>query len=359
MFGADGKLAVSYTPTPNWTNSTSQATITFTGSTRVYFAGKLIKQGGSNVAQDRLGSVGKYYPYGEERNSPPLANDQVKFASYTRDSATGLDYADDDSSFYSAPFGRFHTALNIPSRSSKSEPSSWNRYRYEGNDPINNVSEPSSDPCDFIDCHYGGGDPPQFECPSGSHDNGNDGCDPDQEPVGGGGLPLLLHSRIAGFQEALNALDSPECAEALGAVNGEAAKIALNNKDIFLDDSLVATAHPLPDGTVDIAYQSGNVSPEGVETVSPTVFLNPSAPIPGTAGVELPGIAGLGPHNVLEVEQSVHNLKPLTTEDFQAITLLHELGHLLGGLPTDRGDVMASERNTQKVIDNCLGFLKR
>jgi len=40
MFGADGKLAGNYTPQPAWNNSPSQATITFTGSTRVYFAGK-------------------------------------------------------------------------------------------------------------------------------------------------------------------------------------------------------------------------------------------------------------------------------------------------------------------------------
>src|SRR5690348_13966452 len=115
MFGADGKLAATYTPQPAWNNTQNQVPITFTGSTRVYFAGKLIKQNGQNAVQDRLGSVGKYYPYGGERNSPPLANDQVKFANYTRDSATGLDYADDDNSFYSAPLGRFHTALNVPS----------------------------------------------------------------------------------------------------------------------------------------------------------------------------------------------------------------------------------------------------
>ena len=62
---------------------------------RSYFGGKLVGQltgqAGSMQAavQDRLGSVGKYYPYGEERNTPQLTNDQVKFATFTRDFATG------------------------------------------------------------------------------------------------------------------------------------------------------------------------------------------------------------------------------------------------------------------------------
>src|SRR5260370_2913739 len=44
--------------------------------------------------QDRLGSYGKYFPYGEDRSAYNPPNDSVKFATYTRDSATGLDYAD-------------------------------------------------------------------------------------------------------------------------------------------------------------------------------------------------------------------------------------------------------------------------
>ena len=59
------------------------------------------------AVQDRLGSVGKYYPYGEERGGGNPPNDQVKFATYTRDSGTGLDYA--DQRYYASTFGRFMT----------------------------------------------------------------------------------------------------------------------------------------------------------------------------------------------------------------------------------------------------------
>ncbi len=69
-------------------------------STNTYFAGRMVQQSGVTFIEDRLGSNGKYFPYGEERNYPALPNDQVKFATYTRDSATGLDYA--DQRYYSA-----------------------------------------------------------------------------------------------------------------------------------------------------------------------------------------------------------------------------------------------------------------
>jgi RHS repeat-associated protein len=85
----------------------------------VYFAGKQIwaeKTSGSTsvinaraVAQDRLGSVsaqyypGKYFPYGEEPTT--TAQDRVKFATYYRDEATALDYA--QQRYYARTLGRF------------------------------------------------------------------------------------------------------------------------------------------------------------------------------------------------------------------------------------------------------------
>ena len=61
--------------------------------------------GGRRLAvQDRLGSVGSYFPYGEARSGTnPL--DTWSFATYWRDSATSLDYA--DQRYYSNQFGRF------------------------------------------------------------------------------------------------------------------------------------------------------------------------------------------------------------------------------------------------------------
>jgi RHS repeat-associated protein len=107
---------------------------------RAYFGGKLVAQLGSSgsltaAIQDRLGSVGKYYPYGEERNSPQLLNDTVKFATYTRDSATGNDYA--DQRYYSSTLGRFMTPDPYQASGTRSSPQSWDRYSYVLGDPIN------------------------------------------------------------------------------------------------------------------------------------------------------------------------------------------------------------------------------
>jgi hypothetical protein len=65
----------------------------------VYFGGKLISAEGNAVAVDRLGSVRwnaasgghTYYPYGVEYSA--TTNDTEKYATYTRDTLTGLDYA--------------------------------------------------------------------------------------------------------------------------------------------------------------------------------------------------------------------------------------------------------------------------
>jgi RHS repeat-associated protein len=79
----------------------------------------------------RAQSRGKYFPFGEERTNPIPANptnDQEKFATYTRDSATGLDYA--YQRYYNSPLGRFHTPDADSSSPRLKGPQSWNRYAY-------------------------------------------------------------------------------------------------------------------------------------------------------------------------------------------------------------------------------------
>ncbi|MBZ5610117.1 MAG: RHS repeat-associated core domain-containing protein [Acidobacteriia bacterium] len=141
LFGVDGRLVATYQWSAAWTNTQNQVTITFQASARrAYFGGKLVSQSQSGVmlsaVQDRLGSVGRYYPYGEERNAPPLPNDQVKFATYTRDSGTGLDYA--DQRYYASTFGRFMTPDPYWGSASLKNPQSLNRFAYVLDDPVNN-----------------------------------------------------------------------------------------------------------------------------------------------------------------------------------------------------------------------------
>ena len=117
-------------------------------STNVYFGGKFISKGSYNVtgsgdyvsltavAADRLGSIGKFYPYGVERPSA-TANDKEKFTGYFRDASTGLDYA--DQRYHQPGVGRFMTP-DSKANAKASNPGSWNRYAYTRGDPVNTES---------------------------------------------------------------------------------------------------------------------------------------------------------------------------------------------------------------------------
>ena len=81
---------------------------------------------------------GSYYPYGEDKGTP-LANDQFKYATSWRDSATSLDYA--DQRYYVNNFGRFMTPdpyrANNGEAGDSTDPSSWNKFSYTRGDPVN------------------------------------------------------------------------------------------------------------------------------------------------------------------------------------------------------------------------------
>jgi RHS repeat-associated protein len=79
--------------------------------------------------------VGRYYPYGEDRDN--TANDAVKFATYTRDAVSGLDYA--DQRYFSSMNARFTTSDPLDASASVQSPGSWNRYSYALNDPVNGM----------------------------------------------------------------------------------------------------------------------------------------------------------------------------------------------------------------------------
>ena len=59
----------------------------------------------------------------------------MKFATYTRDGATGLDYA--DQRYYASTFGRFLTPDPYQASGGPSDPQTWNRYAYVRGDPMN------------------------------------------------------------------------------------------------------------------------------------------------------------------------------------------------------------------------------
>jgi RHS repeat-associated protein len=116
------------------------------GQSAIWFAGKMIYDGGA-MYQDRLGTNrsggARFRPYGDEITS--TGNDRVKFGTYTRDSLSGLDYA--DQRFYASSYGRFNTPDPYAGSGGPQSPASWNRYSYTRGDPVN-----SHDPHGLRDC---------------------------------------------------------------------------------------------------------------------------------------------------------------------------------------------------------------
>jgi len=132
FYGVDGKKLAVITAQWTTTGTCYASPITVT-QTNVWFAGRLL------VPQDRLNSHGKYFPYGEDRTNPnPTnpANGVEKYATYTRDAESGLDYA--YQRYYTSGLGRFLTADPYDGSAGPYNPQSWNRYPYAGNDPADN-----------------------------------------------------------------------------------------------------------------------------------------------------------------------------------------------------------------------------
>src|ERR1035441_647719 len=113
IYGPGGKLAT-YTIA-----GTTGSQVNFTFQSRnVYFAGKLICAQGNAVTRDRLDSVRwnaatgghTYFLSGVEyyNDSNTTTNDTEKYATYTRDTVSGLDYA--MNRYYNSPWDRLFRA---------------------------------------------------------------------------------------------------------------------------------------------------------------------------------------------------------------------------------------------------------
>jgi RHS repeat-associated protein len=144
FYGVDGKKLATYAYAIITSNGNPEVQLT-QQSENVYFLGKLIAAEGNSVQTGRLGSVRSggprnlgyqaQYPYGVEYSL--TANDREKYATYTRDSATGLDYA--MNRYYSSQWGRFLSPDPSGASIAPGNPQSWNRYVYVSGDPANHA----------------------------------------------------------------------------------------------------------------------------------------------------------------------------------------------------------------------------
>jgi RHS repeat-associated protein len=114
--------------------------------------GRLVKNNNGYVAADKVGSIGHYYPYGQEKPSA-TTNGTEKFTGYFRDAETGLDYA--NNRYHMPGTGRFLTpdpyrALST-GPANPGDPGSWNHYAYVLGDPINHTDRKGTE----VDCTGG------------------------------------------------------------------------------------------------------------------------------------------------------------------------------------------------------------
>jgi RHS repeat-associated protein len=124
---------------------------------KLYFAGRLVFQEDAVTVTDRLGSVvqesnhvqsstsslknQEYFPYGVTASS--ISSPEVSFATYEA-TQSGLLYA--KNRYYDPARGRFTTPDPYGGSGNPANPSSWNRYTYAGNDPINLYDPSGLDP---------------------------------------------------------------------------------------------------------------------------------------------------------------------------------------------------------------------
>ena len=285
--------------------------------------------------QDRLGTNrangARFMPFGDEITS--TSNDREKFATYTRDSYTGLDYA--NQRYFASVYGRFNTPDLTGKGMGLSEPESFNRYSYVLGDPVN-LNDPrgkcgvdvADGTVDYNDCLF---DPDSY------------GNLPD---IGGIDFDTMIEAQIAnaiagaqqagqrnlstelatGLTSALNALNDPKCAQLFGV--GSSTNGPVTPGEVLLDIYMGIGNY----GTIgfgDIASPPGTVVSA---TTTPVVAIpQQGGPAYSEADILINDLAGTF---VTGNSRS------------QMITILHELGHAMN-------DIFGA--GTSKIVDDGTG----
>jgi RHS repeat-associated protein len=137
VYTPGGQKLAAYTVAPGVDNNNGQSTPFIAvglATSDQYFGGRRL------ASMDQLGSVGNYFPWGEDKGGTS-PQDTWNFATYWRDSVSGLDYA--NNRYYSNAYGRFMTPdpykANNGGPGDPRDPGSWNKYAYTRGDPANRI----------------------------------------------------------------------------------------------------------------------------------------------------------------------------------------------------------------------------
>jgi RHS repeat-associated protein len=186
VYTPGGQKLAAYTLGPSVYNNQPFLQVGLTTSDQ-YFGGRRL------ATMDQLGSVGNYFPWGEDKGGTSPQN-TWNFATYWRDSVSGLDYA--NNRYYNNAYGSFMTPDQYQGTSGgpgdTNNPQSWNHYAYALGDPANRNDPTGRDSCSAASSYasyvYGGDPEADFTDGFAGADTGS-GCYqgvPNQADVGWG-----------------------------------------------------------------------------------------------------------------------------------------------------------------------------
>jgi RHS repeat-associated protein len=329
LYGISGQKLGTYKPFIYNDGSFTISTI----DTNLYFGSRMIVSRGVTVQPDRIGSNraggSRYFPYGEEQQS--TAQDRDKFATYYRDSTTGLDYA--QNRYYASTLGRFVSPDPYKSANGTANPQEWNQYAYVATDPINYYDPAGLFICNPTDpiCNP----PTEPIGPTGPSCDDFFGCGPGPSPPQKGntsGIVLIDATRqqqtqfTSAERRAEDELKKkPDCAKLFGT-------------------SGLSTLQ-------NATYQMGFYFPPGSSTPRTNVFASTNV---GTQTVTINIIGNFFKNTA--AAQAASFQTSLSDTDFRAFVLLHELGHLTGSLGDDTTNQSLSDIFNAKIFKDCFGI---
>lgn len=283
------------------------------------------------------------------------------FTSYERDAASGesgLDFA--QNRYYASRQGRFVSADALGGH--LGVPQSLNRYTYVRNDPVNRVDRfgldddcplciiakfvPGvafiEDPGPGLDC------PPFATCEAGGPDD-----------LGPFGPPQPIIDKVPdAVNKAVDALKNPKCADAIG-------------QGLLPDGGGVVSASEVLHDLSSNVHLQDDGAPSGFQIIFADMSSPPGTTISATTSVVsyTSGFAGnVGP-TLWKVTITINTAAGFFVNGSlvdQAVTLLHELGHVMAGLygadasAIKKDDELTpggrdqSAKNTKTVRDKCF-----
>ena len=358
IYSPGGQKLATYTITPSvYWNATVYNDMPYLqvslSSSEQHFGGRRL------AGMDQLGSAGTYYPWGETKGTTN-PQDNWSYATYWRDSVSGLDYA--QNRYYSNAWGRFMTV--DPSGAGRaSKPQSWNRYQYALGDPINHSDPTGLDP----DC--GGGS--LVVDANGTSMNVN-ACpipvDPSWVFLIGSGDPTAgwiqawgadMRAALLASYQASQASQGPNIITNLSTTSSKA--LDVQNDLRWLEQAITQDSDCsgwLKDSSTSIDYMLNN------NLVGVGDFSNATANAQaGTTGTNLPAGSML---ITINLQGAFFNssaspgyglpswIKSGSAAE-QGLLLLHELAHNVGAAGFIEGDQSADDqtKNNQSVLTHC------